>query len=114
MNKLVLALGKLAAAFPQANATEATLAVYLEQLHKLDEATLLGVLDSLIANSSRFPTVSEIRESYNQARRDARPRDNVRLLPSGKAVPMPAFVREQLAEMEKAFDNRNRWLRSVD
>lgn len=109
MNPLALALGKLAAAFPRDNATEATLAVYVEQLSHLDPDILLPAIDDCITHSRRFPTVAEILEVYGEAKRQEQLSANVRsvtALPMGRS-PMPDYVRKQLEEMNGKVAERS-------
>jgi hypothetical protein len=105
MDRLVLHLTRLAAAFPRDNASEATLAVYAEELGPLDEATVLEVLAGMVRSSRRFPALGEILDEYRNARIQASRSSTVAALPLGRA-PMPDEVRQQIREMQQAFEQR--------
>lgn len=104
MNKLVQLVTKLAAAFPRDNASEATMAVYVEQLHKCDIGILATVINEAIANSQRLPSVAEIRSNYRaHLARQGEPKN---ALPLGRS-PMPPGVRKQLDEVLRKVDERS-------
>jgi hypothetical protein len=104
---LVTNLTRLAAAFPRDNATEATLAVYVEELSRLDQETLAYVLRDTMRSATKFPTLSEILQNYNAARRREREnaKDNVAALPMG-SVPMPPEIKAEIRRTLQRFDER--------
>lgn len=103
MNRLVASLAKLAAAFPAANPTEATLAVYVEQLNHLHQPTVIQAIDDLISHARKFPTVAEIRDVYKSLR--SRDVPEAEALPVGRS-PMPDEVREQIRKLNETFSER--------
>jgi hypothetical protein len=113
MDRLVLHLTRLAAAFPRDNASEATLAVYAEELGPLDEATVLEVLAGMVRSSRRFPALGEILDEYRNARIQASRSSSVASLPLGRA-PMPDEVRQQISDLKAAFDERAKDLELSD
>lgn len=103
MNKLVQLVTKLAAAFPRDNATEATLAVYIEQLQKCDIDVLEKIINNAIGSSTRLPTVAELRENY---RHHFQYPVLGEALPLGRA-PMPPEIKEQMKTMLGKMDERS-------
>lgn len=102
-------LTKLAAAFPRDNATEATLAVYAEELSHMDEDAVCAALDTLIRSARRLPALADIIEEYHQERErqwEQMKRESTAVaLPIGRS-PMPESLKEQLRELHGAFDQR--------
>lgn len=102
MDSLVQNLAKLAAAFPRDNASEATLAVYIDQLAGLDYDVLGQVIDNAISQGTKFPSVAELRQDYRQAlSRQPAPE----ALPMGR-TPIPEYVKKQVATLNGAMDER--------
>lgn len=110
MDRLVTSLTRLAAAFPRDNATEATLAVYAEELSRLEQDTVCDALDTLIRSSRRLPALADIIEEYHQERerqweRMKRESAEAPALPIARA-PMPDSLRKQLRAFQGIFDRR--------
>lgn len=108
MNKLVMLVAKLAAAFPRDNATEATLTVYVEQLQRCDIDLLEKVINEAIANAQRLPTIAEIRTNYRAHR--ARVPNFVPALPIARS-PMPPEVKKELDGFLRRMDERSEELK---
>src|SRR5579859_6961827 len=61
--EIVSVIGRLVAAYPSANVTDATVAVYVEELMDIDAELLAGAAKKCRATSKWFPTIAELRES---------------------------------------------------
>lgn len=106
MDSLVAHLTKLAAAFPRDNVTEATLAVYVDELAGLDDQpTLYRILEGFVRGGRHFPPVSDILAEYRQAHSRERQMWSVPALPEGRS-PMPDSVREEINRVLGRFDRR--------
>ena len=102
MNDRTAALVQLAAAFPRDRVPESTIALYDTKLSRLDEPTLVAVIEKLMESARSFPTLAEIREAFNQAWKPP----HREALPEGSVVPMPKSVKQQLAELHSKMDER--------
>lgn len=103
-NKLRQALLiRLAAAFPRDNISDATVQLYASELTKLDVGLLEVVIDQAINHSRGFPTIGDLRDSYNAHYR--RHQDETPALPIA-AVPMPSHIKEQWHETMRRIDER--------
>lgn len=94
---------RLAAAFPKDHVPESTVVLYASQLVKLDVGLFEVVIDQAINHSRGFPTIGELRDSYNAHYRrneDQRPALSI------AAVPMPPHIKEQWDETMKRMDER--------
>lgn len=109
MNRLVTQVTRLAAAFPRDNATEASLAVYVEELSTRDPDTIESVLQDFIRTATHFPTVAEILEAYRYRRQRAQQSSGVSELPISRS-PMPPAVKKQIEELNAAFEARSKEL----
>lgn len=109
VERLVQRLTRLAAAFPRDNATEATLAVYAEELYQLEPEALLTAIDNVTRSARRFPPLSEILQEYHEEREREwermRRAEHQPALPIARA-PMPDHVREELRKLGLIFDRR--------
>ena len=109
MNKLVVLVTKLAAAFPRDNATEATLAVYIEQLQNCNLDLLERIINEAIANAQRLPTIAELRTNYRAHinRQDYKHE----ALPLGRS-PIPPEVKKELDRFLRRMDERSEELQA--
>jgi hypothetical protein len=106
VDSLVAHLTKLAAAFPRDHVTEATLAVYVDELAGLeDQPTLYRILDGFVRSGRHFPPVSDILAEYRQAHSRERETWTTQALPAGRS-PMPDSIREEIHKVLGVFDKR--------
>lgn len=94
---------RLAAAYPQANVPESTIALYRSKLSTCDVDGIVEAIESAIESSPRFPSIAELRQSYNALM--LRRQDDIPELPAGRS-PMPDEVREQIRKLTKVFEQR--------
>lgn len=108
MDQVLRALTRLAAAFPLANVPESTVVLYRSELSDLDDSLLVDTIEDAINHCRKFPPIAELREMYREARRH-----NLALMSgpgessSVEAVPMPDYIKAQLAEIGRASKQRS-------
>lgn len=101
---------RLAAAFPQANVRDTTVALYIGKLEGLDESVVVKVVEGAIENASRFPTLAELRESCLHEIQRRRDLDDTPQLGESRGIPMPPYVKAQVQELKKKMAVRSQEL----
>lgn len=118
MESLMPMLIRLAAAFPRDNVPRSTIEVYAFELGNLDISLMDSVIRGAINGYSRFPTIAQLRQSYDdeRERRAQQDREQSHALPESMegAVPMPAYVKKQVEELKRKMDGRSKELEPPD
>lgn len=95
---------RLAAAFPRDHVTDSTITLYHSKLSSCDEEAVTEAIESAIESATKFPTIAELREAVRQTVQ--RTPEYVPALPIARA-PMPESLKQQIAEMNRKFDERS-------
>lgn len=116
MSSLTQLLARMAAAFPRDNVPGSTIRVYEDALSDLKPEVLEGIILGCIQSATRFPTIADIRQAYDDEReaQALRKREQYAALPEGPGSPMPDWFKAEMANLNLKMDERAKELESED
>lgn len=102
---------RLAAAFPRDRVPESTIQLYADKLAEKNGPDLIAVIEQAMEHYKKFPTIAELREDWNAARR-YQYIEPIAAISRGDMkepvyVPMPNSIKKQLSELDGKMRERS-------